>query len=253
MQKLFFVGRFNKFFEDVNEYLSQHFTVQVCVDNAELVKGMLKLVKPDLILISMLDMEDDGIEIFYELKDNHANVPILCLETYDQPIIFSEILKHAAFSSIELPASTLRIHEKISSMICAKQAEAVVEEQEEEEPKQCVMFIDDNAFQIRVLKEMLKNQYDVLLATSGMQALEIIANRIPDIIFLDYDMPDHDGRQTLQLIRMISGAEEVPVFFLTGIKDEAQKEAALELNPAGYLIKPATAEMIHACLDEYLK
>ena len=65
MQKLFFVGKFNKFFEEVNEYLSQHFAVQVCVDNAELVKGMLKLVKPDLILISMLDMEEDGIEIFY--------------------------------------------------------------------------------------------------------------------------------------------------------------------------------------------
>ena len=251
MQKLFFVGKFNKFFEEVNEYLSQHFAVQVCVDNAELVKGMLKLVKPDLILISMLDMEEDGIEIFYELKDSHANTPILCLETYDQPTIFGDILKHAAFSSIELPASTVRIHEKISSMLCAKQPEEVVEEQEEE-AKPCVMFIDDNAFQIRVLKEMLKNRYDVLLATSGMQALEVITNRIPDIIFLDYDMPEYDGRQTLELIRKISGAEEVPVFFLTGVKDPAQMEAAMELNPTGYLIKPATAEMIHACLDEYL-
>lgn len=252
MQKLFFVGRFNNFFKEVHEYLSEHFAVQICVDNAELVKGMLKLIRPDLILVSTLEMEESGIDVLYELRDNHSNTPILCLETYDQPAIFGNVLKHAAFSSLELPASTVRIHEKISSMLCAKNLEAIIEEPVEE-TKQCVMFIDDNAFQIRVLKEMLKNQYDVLLATSGMQALEIISKRVPDIIFLDYDMPEYDGRQTLELIRKISGAEEVPVFFLTGVKDEAQKEAALELYPAGYLIKPATAEMIHACLDRYLK
>ncbi len=252
MQKIFFVGRFNKFFEEVFAYLSMHFSIQVCVDNPQLMRGMLNLDKPDLILVSLLELEESSIDVFYELKEHYSNIPILCLETYDEPAVFSNILKKAPFESIELPASTVRIHEKISRMICAKQPESIMIEQEKEESKKCVMFIDDNAFQIRVLKEMLKNKYDVLLATSGMQALEIITKRIPDIIFLDYDMPVHDGRQTLQLIRRVPGAEEIPVFFLTGVKDAAQMEAAMELNPAGYLLKPATAEMIHDCLDEYL-
>lgn len=253
MQKIFFVGRFNKFFEDVHGYLSKHFFIQVCVDNATIVRGMLNLDRPDLILISTIDMDESSMEALYELKENHANIPILCLENYDEPAIFSNILKEAPFQSLELPASLVKIHEKICSMLCAKQPKADAAEEEIEEVRPCVMFIDDNAFQIRVLKEILKNKYDVQLATSGMQALEIIAKRVPDIIFLDYDMPVHDGPRTLELIRMISGAEEVPVFFLTGVKAEAQKEAAMELKPAGYLIKPATAEMIHACLDEYLK
>lgn len=252
MQKIFFVGRFNKFFEEVHGYLSKHFFIQVCVDNAELVKGMLNLDRPDLILVSTLEMEENGMEIFYVLKENHADIPILCLETYDEPAIFGNILKKEPFRSIELPASTMRIHEKITGMLCEKKPEGEGEEAKADD-RQCVMFIDDNAFQIRVLKEILKNQYDVQLATSGMQAVEIIAKRVPDIIFLDYDMPVHDGPRTLEMIRMISGAEDVPVFFLTGVKDEAQREAAMELNPAGYFIKPATAEMIHACLDEYLK
>ena len=252
MQKIFFVGRFNKVFEEVHGYLSKHFFIQVCVDNAELVKGMLNLDRPDLILVSTLEMEESGMEIFYALKENHADIPILCLETYDEPAIFSNILKREPFVSMELPAGTVRIHEKISSMLCKKQPEGE-EEEAKADSKQCVMFIDDNAFQIRVLKEILKNQYDVQLATSGMQAIDIIAKRVPDIIFLDYDMPVHDGPKTLEMIRTIPGAEEVPVLFLTGVKDEAQKEAAMELKPAGYLIKPATAEMIHTCLDEYLK
>ena len=252
MQKIFFVGRFNKFFEDVHGYLSKHFIIQVCIDNASLVKSMLSLDRPDLILISTVDMDESSMEVLYELKENHANIPILCLETYDEPAIFSNILKKEPFESIELPASTVRIHEKISSILCKKQPEGE-EEEAKADSKQCVMFIDDNAFQIRVLKEILKNQYDVQLATSGMQAIDIIAKRVPDIIFLDYDMPVHDGPKTLEMIRTIPGAEEVPVLFLTGIKDEAQKEAAMELKPAGYLLKPATADMIHACLNEYLK
>lgn len=253
MQKIFFVGRFNKFFEEVHGYLSKHFFIQVCVDNPELVKGMLNLDRPDLILVSTVDMEESSVEVFYELKENHANIPILCLENYDQPAIFNNILKWEPFNSLELPASTVKIHEKICSLLCEKQPEADAAEAEAEETRPCVMFIDDNAFQIRVLKEILKNKYDVQLATSGMEALEIIAKKVPDIIFLDYDMPVYDGPRTLEMIRMVSGAEEVPVFFLTGVKDEAQKEAAMELNPAGYLLKPATAEMIHSCLDEYLK
>ena len=252
MQKIFFVGRFNKFFEDVHGYLSKHFIIQVCIDNASLVKSMLSLDRPDLILISTVDMDESSMEVLYELKENHANIPILCLETYDEPAIFSNILKKEPFESIELPASTVRIHEKISSILCKKQPEGE-EEEAKADSKQCVMFIDDNAFQIRVLKEILKNQYDVQLATSGMQAIDIIAKRVPDIIFLDYDMPVHDGPKTLEMIRTIPGAEEVPVLFLTGVKDEAQKEAAMELKPAGYLLKPATADMIHACLNEYLK
>ena len=90
------------------------------------------------------------------------------------------------------------------------------------------------------------------MATSGMQALTLIGKKKPDIIFLDYEMPVCDGKMTLEKIRELDGAKDIPVVFLTGVSDKKHIEAVLELKPAGYLLKPADASRIHDIIDKIL-
>ena len=66
-------------------------------------------------------------------------------------------------------------------------------------------------------------------------------------------MTDFDGKMTFQMIKDIDGAEDIPVFFLTGVKDRAHIQAVLDLKPAGYLLKPASAEMIYEVTNKYLE
>ena len=52
--------------------------------------------------------------------------------------------------------------------------------------KKCVLAIDDNGFQLRMLNELLKDTYEVQTATSVMKALTMIGKKVPDLILLDY-------------------------------------------------------------------
>lgn len=118
--------------------------------------------------------------------------------------------------------------------------------------RKCALVIDDSPIQLRALNDMLKEKCDVMMATSGMKALTLIGKRIPDIIFLDYDMPVCDGKMTLQMIRELEETKDIPVVFLTGIGDKEHIQAVLALRPAGYLLKPANASKIYEFVDKYL-
>ena len=118
--------------------------------------------------------------------------------------------------------------------------------------KKTVLLVDDDPVQLRIINNMLKEKYNVLFVTSGMKALTLLEKKIPDIIFLDYEMPECDGRMTLEMIRQLEAAKDVPVVFLTGENDKKDIDAVLELNPSGYLLKPASVDSIFGILDEVL-
>ena len=61
-----------------------------------------------------------------------------------------------------------------------------------------------------------------------------------------------DGRKTLQIIRGLEGAENIPVVFLTAVADKDHIAAVLQLSPAGYLLKPADAERIYSIIEKVL-
>lgn len=254
MKKIFLIGKFNPILEGVNNYLAQNYNVQVCVDNLELIQGMLKMNQPDLILYSMVGVEVGNLNIFFELKLNYAHIPVICYGATAEFNCIGEIIKMAPFHLLERPAEGTKLVELIRELVPGDDAEETTPALSESgEKRKCVMLIDDNAFQIRVLNEVLKNRYDVQLATSGMKAMNLIGKRVPDIIFLDYDMPVCDGKLTFQMIKEIEEAKDVPVFFLTGVKDQEHIDAVMQLRPAGYLFKPATAEMLYECIEQYAR
>lgn len=252
MKKVFLIGKFNVAFEGINSYLSSYFSVQVCVDNNELIKGMLKLNKPDVIVVSLTDLYADQVIILEDLKDTYPDIPVICVGASAEPMAFAKVLNDEHFSVVAPPVSNemilgaiytvLHIDYEVDSSVIGK---GYVK-------RKCVLLIDDSHLQLRAMNEMLKSKYDVQMATSGVKALTLIGQRLPDIIFLDYDMPVCDGRMTLQMIREIEEAKDIPVIFLTGVKDREHIQAVLELHPAGYLLKPASARMIYAALQKHL-
>jgi len=121
-----------------------------------------------------------------------------------------------------------------------------------EKKQKHILLIDDNALQLRALRGILKEEYHVSMATSAMEAMEIIRKDCPDLIFLDYDMPVCDGRMTLEMIRNTEEAKDTPVVFLTGVDDKEHINAVLKLKPAGYLLKPAKQKRIFDIIHELL-
>lgn len=101
---------------------------------------------------------------------------------------------------------------------------------------------------MRALNEMLKEKYEVRVATSGMQALTLIGKKKPDLIFLDYEMPICDGKMTLEMIRELDESKDIPVVFL--VSDKEHIAAVLDLKPEGYLLKTANSDVIYKTIEK---
>jgi len=142
----------------------------------------------------------------------------------------------------------IKKHEERLRVVVGKTPKKI--ETESKPDKTTVLLVDDSAVQIRAMYGILKDKYNVQMATSGMKALELINKQVPDVIFLDYEMPEMDGRMTLEKIREMESAKDVPVIVLSGISEEDYTEKISELKPAGFLVKPTPAEEIHAVLEK---
>ncbi|MCR5674608.1 MAG: response regulator [Lachnospiraceae bacterium] len=111
--------------------------------------------------------------------------------------------------------------------------------------KKTVLIIDDSPMMLRNLKAILEERYQVAMAPGGERGLRYLQKKHPDVILLDYLMPDWDGAKTLAEIRKLPGAQGIPVIFLTGESDDVMAKLA-DLHPAGIVKKPPV-------IDELLK
>ncbi len=107
-----------------------------------------------------------------------------------------------------------------------------------------ILVVDDNPITLRELNGMLSDDYNVTVATSGLQAMTSIGKHRPDLIILDYEMPVCDGAKTLEMIRADEEFYDMPVIFLTGVNEQKHLENVLKLKPAGYLLKPADKDKL---------
>ncbi len=117
-----------------------------------------------------------------------------------------------------------------------------------EEPKKQILVIDDDPLMLRVVKEQLRGLYDVAAAINGRIAYKFLETKKPDMILLDYEMPIENGKVVFSNIRKISGYENTPIVFLTGVNDAERIREVLELNPQGYLLKPIERDALIAAI-----
>ena len=102
--------------------------------------------------------------------------------------------------------------------------------------KQLILAVDDEQDILRLLNRILESAgYDVVLATNGALALELLEERKPDLVLLDIRMPELDGFQVLGLIRQRA---DVPVVMLSGRGDVMAVHDALGLGADDYIRKP---------------
>ena len=94
-------------------------------------------------------------------------------------------------------------------------------------------------------------RYDVITANSGVMAMKYLETNRPDLVLLDYEMPDCDGREVLTMIRKEKRLTTLPVMFLTGKDDRESVMKAMALKPERYLLKTMESEQIIAVVDDF--
>lgn len=81
MKKILLVGELNQIMGSLNDYLSEKYRVQMCVENQDLVKGMTKLFKPDLVIFSLIGVGEMDRKISHFFMETYPNTKVLFVGT----------------------------------------------------------------------------------------------------------------------------------------------------------------------------
>jgi len=255
MKKILLIGKLNNVVEETNKFLSRYFHVQLCSENTDVLEGMLKIVNPDLVLISMIDAHDMDTSIFAMLNGRYAQIPVLTIGTKVEIHPLLSYYENSQFENLLRPAENTAILNAVCAKLELDRQEVekdAAKEKEETDHKKRILVVDDNGTVLRTMKAMLEEYYEVAVAISGAQAMTSIGKKRPDLILLDYEMPVCDGKMTLEMIRADEDLKNIPVIFLTAINDRANVEAVLKLKPAGYFLKPAAKDKLLAEIERVL-
>ena len=120
--------------------------------------------------------------------------------------------------------------------------------------KDCILIVDDEPTNIRLLSEVLKQDYDLKVATSGKQTLYLLEKDAEgiELILLDVSMPEMSGIDVLEKISQQPEWQEIPVIFVTALNQECDETEGLKKGAVDYITKPISAAIVKARIETQL-
>jgi len=118
-----------------------------------------------------------------------------------------------------------------------------------------VLVVEDEPMNMMLISEVLRKMgIEVIKAGNGEEALEVLTQQTPSLIFMDINMPIMDGFITTQMIRRLPDErKDIPVIALTADAMKEDREKCLEVGMNDYISKPFRLEEIELALKNYLK
>lgn len=113
--------------------------------------------------------------------------------------------------------------------------------------KPFVYVVDDNKITVKLLRKYLElNGFEVGEAYDGVEALERVADKIPDVIVLDVMMPRLDGFETASRLKNDNKTKNIPVVIVTALNDVPNQIKAIESGADDFLSKPIEEKLLAA-------
>jgi diguanylate cyclase (GGDEF)-like protein len=116
-----------------------------------------------------------------------------------------------------------------------------------------ILVVDDSPANLEALNAVLGEDYDLVFATSGQEALELARDQLPDLILLDVVMPGMDGYEACRLLADDEKTAGTPVIFVTAMDHEEDEAAGLDAGAIDYLTKPIRASIVRARVRNHLE
>ncbi len=116
-----------------------------------------------------------------------------------------------------------------------------------------ILIADDTPANITFLGDLLKDQYDIIVATEGTSACEIAKKELPDLILLDVMMPGMDGYSVCRALKQSEETSHIPVIFITARNDPDDVMAGFEAGGVDYVTKPFNPRELNARINTHME
>ncbi len=205
----------------------------------------MEYLVPDVLLA---DME---LEIHRELrkKEYLKEVPFFYFTSDRDRITVLRVTSAGAKGCIVKPIQKdellIKLKEELGNSEAAASDEELITMVSEggtlgKQDKPHILVVDDFSMALKTMKVQLEGEYQVILAVSGKQALTFLEKHRPDLIFMDVEMPEMNGIETVQKIKENPLWREIPIIFLTGNKEKDTIYSCMSLGAVDYMIKPVS-------------
>lgn len=117
-----------------------------------------------------------------------------------------------------------------------------------------ILIVDDVPQNLSLLSAMLKREgYRVRPATSGKLAIEAALRAPPDLALLDIKMPGMDGFEVCARFKAAASLKDIPVIFISALRETSDKLAAFEAGGVDYVTKPFREREVQARVRAHLE
>jgi len=246
------------------EYL--HIPCQICYSGPDalvlIAQALTKGQAFDLIITDHQMPVMDGITLVKEIKKilkGHMEPFILMLSSLEKTMIQQEAEEIGINKFLAKP---VKLHDlnNILSAIFRKTfdnnvpADAIPRIEKISGVAQ-VLVVEDEPMNMMLISEVLRKMgIDVIKAGNGEEALQVLSQHTPSLIFMDVNMPVMDGFTTTQMIRQLPDArKDIPVIALTADAMKEDREKCMDVGMNDYISKPFRLEEIEMALKNYLK
>lgn len=115
-----------------------------------------------------------------------------------------------------------------------------------------ILIVDDEPTNLATLRQILKDDYRLMFARNGVEALQVIEKYPPSLILLDIQMPDMNGYEVCRALKVNPVYEAIPIIFVTSLSDLGNEEAGFDAGCVDYLTKPVSAGIVRARIKTHL-
>lgn len=119
--------------------------------------------------------------------------------------------------------------------------------------KKSILIVEDESINLNMLTSILKDEYNLILEKSGVKALTRAEQQMPDLILLDIMLPDLDGYNVISALKNNERTKEIPVIFISALREVSDEEKGLMLGAVDYIVKPYNAAIIKARIRTQMK
>lgn len=119
--------------------------------------------------------------------------------------------------------------------------------------RQRILIVEDVKLNAQILVNALKDEYDVRVASNGIEALAMVREQMPDLILLDIIMPEMDGYEVCAQLQGDPNTRDIPILFLTALEGDQNEAYGIELGAMDYIRKPFNLPIVKAKIRNHLE
>jgi len=235
-------------------------------DGADALEILASDVHYDIVFMDHQMPQMNGLETIRQIKGRFSSVvsdiPIIILDnSRDEPALSKHIHELRVSGRLLKPVKLAELILSIAALSKTERSASPVRSGDNDPTANVlnntlvILIAEDNPVNMFLIKMIISNivpNGHIYQATNGLQAVELFKNKLPDIIFMDIQMPEMNGHEATRVIRNLPQGTTVPIIAVSAGNEKGAREKCFEAGMNEFISKPYVKDDIWQAINKFL-